>query len=90
MSIRYYHLLAALAASVSLLTAGCGADRADGNAAVPPPPQTAAQTAGQTAASSQPDDLDTESNIWMVLGMAKRPSQRAEGRESVRRVGPNR
>jgi Domain of unknown function (DUF3576) len=89
MSIRYYHLLAALAASVSLLTAGCGTDRADGNAAEPPPPaQTAAQTAGQTAASSQPDELDTESNIWMVLGMAKRPSQRAKGPQIGNEVSP--
>jgi hypothetical protein len=84
MSIRYYHLLAALAASVSLLTTGCGADRADGNAPVPPP----AQAATQTAASSQPDELDTESNIWHVLGLAKRPSQRAKGPQFGNEVSP--
>ena len=62
MSIRHYHLLAALAASVSLLIAGCSSDRAESDAPAPKP--TAAQTA-----SSKPDEIDTESNIWMVLGM---------------------
>jgi hypothetical protein len=85
MSARYYHLLPALAASVSLLTAGCGSDRTDGNAAEPPP---AAQTAAQTAASSQADELDTEANIWNVLGMAKRPSQRAKGPQIGNEVSP--
>jgi hypothetical protein len=85
MSARYYHLLPALAASVSLLTAGCGTDRADGNLPEPPP---AAQTAAQTAASSQPDELDTESNIWNVLGLAKRPSQRTKGPQIGNEVSP--
>ncbi len=85
MSARYYHLLPALAASVSLLTAGCGSDRTDGNAAEPP---AAAQTAAQTAASSQPDELDTEANIWNVLGLAKRPSQRAKGPQIGNEVSP--
>ena len=81
MSARYYRLLPALAASVSLLTGGCGTDRADGN--VPAPP-----TAAQTAASTQPADLDTESNIWNVLGLAKRPSQRAKGPQIGNEVSP--
>ena len=85
MSARYYHLLAALAASVSLLATGCGLSVV-GTAPEPPP---AAPTAAQSAAaSSQPDELDTESNIWHVLGLAKRPSQRAKGPQIGNEVSP--
>src|SRR4029077_1802758 len=50
MSVRYYRLLPAFAASVSLLIAGCGSDRAESDAPAPKP--TAAQTA-----SSKPDEI---------------------------------
>jgi hypothetical protein len=86
MSARYYHLLPALAASLSLVTAGCGSDRAADNAAEPPP--AAAQTAAQTAANSRPDEIDTESNIWHVFGLATRPSQRAKGPQYGNDVSP--
>jgi len=90
MSARYYHRLAALAASVSLLTTGCGL-RMVGSAPEPQPaPQTAGQTApGQTAAASTATAaLNTESNIWMVLGLAKRPSERDKGPRIGDEVSP--
>lgn len=89
MSARYYRLSAALAASLSLLLAGCGSDRP----AAPPPPAAASALPGATqAASAQPaaqsDDIDTESTIWTVLGVAKRPSQRAIGPQTGDQVSP--
>ena len=83
MSARYYPLSAALAASLSLvlagLLAGCGS--------APPPPAAASPLAAQ-AASAQPEDIDTESTIWTVLGVAKRPSQRAIGPQTGDQVSP--
>src|SRR5207302_395979 len=57
MSARYYPLLAARAASLSLLLAGCGS--------APPaaPPPAAASPLAAQAASAQPEDIDTESTI---------------------------
>jgi hypothetical protein len=85
MSVRHYRLLPAFAASLSLLagglTAGCGSDRADSDAPVPKP-------AAAQIASKQSDEIDTESNIWMVLGMAKRPSQRGTGPQTGDQVSP--
>lgn len=81
MSDLYYRLLPALAASLSLLVAGCGSDPAV--TAAPP-----AQPASAQVAVSQPEDIDTESTIWTVLGMAKRPSQRALGPQVGDKVSP--
>ena len=87
MSVRYYRLLPAFAASLSLLagglTAGCGSNRADSDVSAPAPKPAAAQVA-----SKQSDEIDTESNIWMVLGMAKRPSQRGPGPQTGDQVSP--
>ncbi len=82
MSARYYPLLAARAASLSLLLAGCGS--------APPaaPPPAAASPLAAQAASAQPEDIDTESTIWTVLGVAKRPSQRAIGPQTGDQVSP--
>jgi hypothetical protein len=87
MSARYYRLLPALAASLSLPLAGCGLGAADPPPAAPPPAAAAPPVAGQ-AASVQPGDIDTESTIWTVLGMAKRPSQRAIGPQTGDQVSP--
>lgn len=84
MSARYYRLSAALAASLSLLLAGCGSDRP----AAPPPPAAALPPGATQAASAQPEDIDTESTIWTVLGVAKRPSQRAIGPQTGDQVSP--
>ena len=81
MSVRYYRLLPAFAASFSLLTAGCGSDRVESD--IPAPSPTATQ-----AASSRPDEIDTESTIWTVLGIAKRPSQVVKGPQTGDQVSP--
>ena len=89
MSARYYRQLPAFAASISLLIpglilgllAGCGSDRAESDTGGPRP--VAAQVA-----SKQPDEIDTESTIWTVLGMAKRPSQRNVGPQTGDQVSP--
>jgi hypothetical protein len=49
----------------------------------PAPKPVAAQTA-----SSRPAEIDTESNIWSVLGIAKRPSQRNLGPQTGDQVSP--
>jgi len=82
MSARYYPLLPALAASLSLLLGGCGSDRE----AAPPAPTL--PTGAPQAVSAQPDEIDTESTIWTVLGMAKRPSQKAIGPQTGDQVSP--
>ena len=82
MSARYYPPWPALAASLSLWLAGCGSDRA----AAPPP--AAVPSGAAQAASAQPDEIDTESNIWTVLGMAKRPSEKAIGPQTGDQVSP--
>jgi Domain of unknown function (DUF3576) len=89
MSVRHYRLLPAFAASISLLAAaltagllaGCGSERTESDTGGPRP--VAAQVA-----SKQPDEIDTESTIWTVLGMAKRPSQRNLGPQTGDQVSP--
>jgi len=75
MPIPYYRSLLILAASVSLATAGCGSKNPA--AAVDPvtgaPPRLAANT--QKNVATDPNEMDTETNIFQFLGMAKRPSE---------------
>ena len=83
MSPRHYRPLLGLAASLSLLTAGCGSDRAVRQAdpvtgAVPP----------QAAARTVPVGEDTEETIFTVLGLAKRESQRNIGPQTGNGVSP--
>ena len=82
MSTRYYRLLPAVVASLSLLLpvllAGCGSDRAAG-------PRIAA--AGPTAAASQPQEVNTEDTIWTVLGFAKKP-EKTVGPQTGDQVSP--
>ena len=72
----YYRSLLAVAASVSLLASGCSATRVAQDDAV------AAQLphASQEASAAPDGEMDTESTIWTVLGIAKKPS---------REVGPH-
>jgi hypothetical protein len=59
-----YRVLPAFAASLCLLTAGCGADKtADSGTAKPP------------AEAKHVDEMDTESTIWTMIGLAKKPSE---------------
>jgi hypothetical protein len=69
MSAWYYRLLVAFAASVSLLIGGCSATRiTQSDAAVAELPQPV-----QEASAGPAGEMDTESTIWTVLGIAKKP-----------------
>jgi hypothetical protein len=71
----YYRLLLAIAASVSLLMSGCSATRlTQSDAAVAELPQPEKQEA-----SAGPEEMDTESTIWTVLGIAKKPEKEITG-----------
>lgn len=85
MLLRYYRLLPAFAASLSLLLAGCGssAERGDG-----PSGRLAMNT--QKPVSTEPaQGIDTEATIWTVLGLAKKPSQRRLGPQVGDSVSPS-
>lgn len=70
MPARYYRLLIAPAASLSLLAAGCSATpTAQPDAAMATLPQPVQQ---QASAGSE-GTMDTESTIWTLLGIAKKP-----------------
>jgi Domain of unknown function (DUF3576) len=66
MPVCYYRPLRALAASLLLLT-GCTATR------VTQPDATAAQLPQANQQASTDDGMDTEGNIWTLLGIAKKP-----------------
>jgi hypothetical protein len=85
MSIPYYGLLLGVAASLSLLTAGCGAQRA---AQAPDPAGTrvAAPIAAQQTAARESDD--TDKTLWTWLGLAKRESERGPGPRTGSTVSP--
>jgi hypothetical protein len=69
MSASYYRLLVASAASLSLLLGGCSATKiTQSDASVAPLPQPA-----QQEASASPDgSMDTDTNIWQFLHIAKK------------------
>jgi len=83
MSFSHYRASAALAASLSLALAAC--------AAGPPAEQTRGQpsaTETQRAASSAPEEIDTEATIFTVLGLAKKESVKEPGPQTGRTVSP--
>jgi hypothetical protein len=83
MSFSHYRASAALAASLSLALAAC--------AASPPAEQTRGQpsaTETQRAASSEPEEIDTEATIFTVLGLAKKESVKEPGPQTGRTVSP--
>src|ERR1700722_17896642 len=84
MPASYYRLLVAFAASLSLLLGGCTATRIaqpDATVAELPKPE-------QQEASALPEGtMDTESTIWTLLGIAKKP-QHAVGPETGPGVSP--
>ena len=87
MSATHYRAWFALAASLSLGLAACVAS---------PPAEQAGQTTGtqasaaetQKAASSEPEEIDTEATIWTVLGLAKKESVKDPGPQTGRTVSP--
>ena len=84
MSATHYRASLALAASLSLALAACVAS--------PPAEQRSADQPGaaatQKAASSEPEDIDTEANILTVLGLAKKESVKDPGPQTGRTVSP--
>jgi uncharacterized protein DUF3576 len=85
MSARYYRLLLGVAASLSLIVAGCGSNRPAETAA---DPVTGATARRPPVASNQTDEPDTEATIWTVLGLAKRQSERNIGPQTGNEVSP--
>jgi hypothetical protein len=65
----YYRLLVAFAASLSLLLGACAATRQTQQDA------TVADLPVKQEASTGPEEMDTESTIWTLLGVAKKPNQ---------------
>jgi len=82
MSARYYRLLFGIAASISLMAAGCGANR-------PVDPVTGATPAPPVVAKSVDEGgIDTEATLWTVLGLAKRESEQEVGPQTGSAVSP--
>jgi hypothetical protein len=81
MAVPIYRALFVLAASLCLLTAGCGSEKTAGGDAPPAPPQA--------ASTPPPDGMDTESTIWTIMGLAKKPSQLAKGPKLGAQVSPS-
>lgn len=103
MSPLHYRLSVALAASLSLALAACGASppatpQASAAPPVSPAPQAnAAPRAGgspqnpanvKPVAADAPGDIDTESTIWTVLGLAKKQSVHQPGPHTGNTVSP--
>jgi hypothetical protein len=85
MSAPYYGLLLAAAASLSLLTAGCGStpgrearDPVTGRLPAAPAPQQAVID----------DPQRTDETLWTLLGLAKRESERTLGPQTGSTVSP--
>jgi hypothetical protein len=64
--------------------AGCGSDKTAGD-------QPPAPAAPQQAAVSPPPDsgMDTESTIWTIVGLSKKPSEVAKGPKLGSQVSPS-
>jgi Domain of unknown function (DUF3576) len=96
MPAAHYRLLAALAASLSLATAACGLQPVGWNdppnaansqqASTAEHPPNAANT--QQASTAEPSEMDTESSIWTILGLAKKESQHDPGPQTGATVSP--
>jgi Domain of unknown function (DUF3576) len=87
MSVTHYRRQIVGAACFSLVLAAC--------AVRPPTEQPSPQSAAapgtlnsQKAASSEPEDIDTEANILTVLGLAKKESVKDPGPQTGRTVSP--
>jgi hypothetical protein len=81
MPVVHYRLSVAIAASLSLALGACGLEPV-GSSEQP----NAATT--QQASTSDPSEMDTESTIWTVLGLAKKESQKPIGPQTGSTVSP--
>jgi hypothetical protein len=84
MSVSHYRPSVVLAASFCLALAACATNEPTLQSGEQP---TAAASSRQ-AASSEPDEIDTEATIWTVLGLAKRDSVKDPGPQTGRSVSP--
>jgi hypothetical protein len=84
MPVVHYRLSTALAASLSLILAAC-APAAGPTKAGPP---GAANAGAPQAAANPPDDIDPETTLWTMLGLAKKASQRQPGPATSSKVSP--
>jgi hypothetical protein len=101
MPAAHYRLLAALAASLSLATAACGLEPVGWsdkpNAANTQQEQPSAANTQQEqpnaantqqASTAEPSEIDTESTIWTILGLAKKEGQHDPGPQTGATVSP--
>jgi Domain of unknown function (DUF3576) len=83
MSARHYRLLLGVAASLSLLSAGCSSNRPE----IAADPVTGKMPTAPVARSKS-DEPDTQATLWTVLGFAKRPSEQNFGPQTGNTVSP--
>lgn len=83
MFVRYYRLLLAVAASLSLLTAGCSSGRPE--VAADPATGTVAKAPVAQTKSNEPD---TEATLWTVLGLGRRAPDENIGPQTGATVSP--
>jgi hypothetical protein len=85
MPCRHYRLAGAVAASISLLLVACSSRPPVSQASLP----GAANSPGvKTAAADPQEGMDTESTIWTMLGLAKKPSEHQPGPRTGETVSP--
>jgi hypothetical protein len=81
MPVRYYGLVLGVAASLSLILAGCGSSHTTSG-----PADTVTGT--KSASTVDDDPMRTDATLWTVLGLAKRESQAAPGPKTGALVSP--
>jgi hypothetical protein len=84
MWVIHYRSSLAFAASLSFVLAACVA----GPPAAEQAPEQSSAAGTQKAASSEPEDIDTEATIFTVLGLAKKGSVKDPGPQTGRSVSP--
>ena len=89
MSPVHYRLSAVFAASLSLILVGCASSPPAQRAGTPQGSGGSPQTAADVkAVADAPGEMDTESTLWTVLGIAKKPSDREPGPRTGSTVSP--
>jgi len=86
MPVFQYRSSLAIAASFSLVLAACAASPPAGQESQSNGPPQA--TDSQKAASSEPEEMDTEATLWTILGLAKKESVKEPGPRTGGTVSP--
>ena len=84
----HYRPSIAFAASLCLALAACAGSRPAEQTGDPAAAQPAAANTQQAQASEPEEDIDTEANIWTVLGLAKKGSVVEPGPKTGKAVSP--